>query len=237
VINEIMYHPKNDYPEFVELFNTGETTVILDGFCFSTGIDFTFQPGSNIFPGAGLVLTNDTSLFKNVYGFSAFGQFNKQLSNKGEILILENRFNQIVDSVSYSDSIPWPIAADGEGFSLEIINQKLDNSIFNNWEISKLENGTPFEPPAGQELAATLYPNPFNESVYVEIGNQSLAYELFQIEVFNLFGSKIKSVEIYSYNSKIQIPTSSWSQGVYFIQIQPKQSSVTGSQCLKAIKL
>jgi hypothetical protein len=135
VITEIMYHPEDGNPEFIEIFNAGENTVVLDGFAFSKGIDFTFNPGSTIYPGVGLVLTNDTSLFKNVYGFSAFGQYNKQLSNSGETVILINRYAQTVDSISYSDSIPWPPEADGDGYSIELADLKLDNS---DWQ--QLEN-------------------------------------------------------------------------------------------------
>ena len=237
VINEIMYHPQNNYPEYVELVNTGETTIVLDGFVFSGGIGYTFQPGSNIFPGTGLVLTNDTALFRNSYGFSAYGQFNKQLSNDAEILILKNRYNQIVDSVFYSDTIPWPLAADGDGYSLELINPLSDNSVYSNWKESDKLNGTPFEPQTGQELRVTLYPNPFDQAVYIEIGNQELAYEPFIVEVFNLFGSKVKSLEISSYNSKIKIPAGDLSQGVYIIQIQSKQNPDFEVQSLKAIKL
>ncbi len=237
VINEIMYHPQSDFPEFVELVNTGENPIVLDGFIFSSGIAYTFQPGSNIFPGTGLVLTNDTVLFRKKYGFGAFGQFSKQLGNDGETLILKNRYNQTVDSVFYSDTIPWPLAADGDGYSLELINPLTDNSVYNNWKESDMMNGTPFEPQTGQELHATLYPNPFNQVVYVEIGNQELNNEPLIVEVFNLFGSKVKSLEISSYNSRIQIPADDLSQGVYIIQIHSKQNPDFEIQSLKAIKL
>lgn len=237
VISEIMYHPDNGYPEFVEIFNTGESIVVLDGFAFSKGIDFTFNPGSTIYPGDGLVLTNDTSLFKNVYGFSAFGQYNKQLSNSGEIVILINRYAQTVDSVSYSDSIPWPPEADGVGYSIELADLKLDNSFGGNWKISDIKNGTPFNTETNQEIDATLYPNPFNNYFYIEIGNRELAFEPFQIEIFNVFGSRVKFIEDVSYNSKIQIPSGNLTQGIYFIQIKPKQKTAFGKQIMKAIKL
>lgn len=73
--------------------------------------------------------------------------------------------------------------------------------------------------------------------VYIEIGDQELAYETFIVEVFNLFGGKVKSFEIASDNLKIQIPTNDLCQGVYLIQIQPKLNTEHGRQCLKAIKL
>lgn len=237
LISEIMYHPQNGYPEFVEIFNTGENTVVLDGFVFTKGIDFTFQTGSSIYPETGLVLTNDTSLFRKVYGFSAFGEFNKQLSNSGETLILKNRYAQTVDSVTYSDTIPWQVGADGDGYSLELANLKLDNSIHTNWKISDIKNGKPFNTESGQNIDAVLFPNPFTGYIHIEIGNLELAFEPFRVDIFNLFGSKVKSVETVSYSSKIQIPANNLTQGIYLIQIEPTQKTAFGKQIIKGIKL
>jgi hypothetical protein len=236
VINEIMYHPENGFPEFVELINTGELNLNLNGFLFTKGIDFTFQTAA-ILPGAGLVLTNDTTLFKNVYGYNAFGQYRKQLDNSGETLILMNAFSQLVDSVSYSDTIPWPVAAGGEGFSLEVINPNIDNSVFNNWKISDKKAGTPIEPLIFQEPEARFYPNPFTDFVNIQIGDQEFVNELLVVDVFNLFGSRVKSVEISIQNQKIHIPAHDLSQGVYVFQIKPKQVSNFQIQSFKAIKL
>jgi hypothetical protein len=237
VITEIMYHPEDGNPEFIEIFNAGENTVVLDGFAFSKGIVFTFNPGSTIYPGVGLVLTNDTSLFKNVYGFSAFGQYNKQLSNSGETVILINRYAQTVDSISYSDSIPWPPEADGDGYSIELADLKLDNSDGNNWKISDIKNGTPFNTETNKKIDAIFYPNPFNDYLYIEIGNRELAFGQFQIEIFNVFGSKIKTIETVSYSSMIKIPAGNINRGIYFIQIEPLQKTEFGKQILKGIKL
>ena len=237
VIGEIMYHPENNNPEFIELINTGENTVILDGFIFSEGIDFTFKQGISLFPGAGLVLTNDTALFRNEYGFSAFGQYNKQLSNDGETLILKNRFDQIVDSISYSDTIPWPGEADGDGYSLELIDRALDNSVYSNWKISDVKGGTPVKFYSDKNFVAKLYPNPFSNVFYIEIGDRDMAFETFIVEVYNMFGSKVKSLEIAGNNMKIPVPANDLSQGVYIIQIQAKQNSNFDRQSFKAIKL
>ena len=237
VINEIMYHPENGFPEFVELYNTSETIVNLDGFAFTKGIDFTFRLGNNITAGAGLVLTNDTALFKTTYGFKAFGQFSKRLNNKCETLILENRFKQIVDSVSFSDTIPWPVAADGEGFSLEVIDPKNNNSVFANWKISENKKGTPFEPQTPKEFDVILYPNPFNDVIYTELGNQDLVYEKFIVDIFNLMGSKVKTLETLSDNLRIQIPTQDLRQGVYVIQIRTKQKTTFVGRTFRALKI
>jgi hypothetical protein len=237
VINEIMYHPENDFPEFIELLNTGENSINLDGFVFTSGINYKFLQGSIINPGEGLVLTNDTSLFRNKYGFKAFGQYYKRLDKKGEDLIFENCFNQLVDSVSYSDTVPWPVAVDGDGFSIEVINHGNDNSVSENWKLSGTKNGTPFESKHKQKLDAILYPNPFNDMIYIELGNQEFEYETFVVEIFNLFGGKVKTIETVIVNLKVQIPTNDLSQGMYLIKIKQKHKSAFAEQKFKALKL
>jgi hypothetical protein len=57
--------------------------------------------------------------------------------------------------------------------------------------------------------------------LYIEIGNRELAFGQFQIEIFNVFGSKVKSIETLSYSSMIKIPAGNINRGIYFIQIEP----------------
>ena len=235
VISEIMYHPVEGFPEFLELLNTGENVIVLDGYVFEKGIDFAFPSGSSVLPGTGLILTSDTAAFKNVYGFSAFGQFNKRLSSSGELLVLKNKFNQIVDSVRYSDTIPWPLQT--MGFSIELINCKLDNSLYQNWKVSDKKNGTPFETEIETESEIVLYPNPFTDMLHIRFANKELAFETFEIEIFDLLGNSIKQLVMTSYNSKIQFPVSDLSRGIYMIHIHPKQKTEENSYCIKAVKL
>ena len=237
VINEIMYHPENNYPEFIELLNSSEENIMLDGFVFTKGIEYTFQPGSNLLSGTGIVLTNDTSLFRIVYGFKAYGQYSKRLNNGGEKLILENAYKQIIDSLSYSDTIPWPVLADGEGYSLELINPKADNSVSSNWKVSEIKDGTPFEPQIKPLSQTALYPNPFTDMVSIEIGNPDLIYKTFVVDVYNLFGIKVKSIEKTTDNLKIEIRTHDLSQGVYIFQIRTRDKSDFVTQKFKALKI
>lgn len=237
VINEIMYNPVTDFPEFVEIYNTGENPLVLDGFVFSKGIGFTFQTGSSVLPAEGIVLTNDTALFRKTYGFSAFGQFNKQLSNNGETLVLKNRYNQTVDSVTFSDTIPWPTEPDGEGFSLELKGQELDNAVYTSWKSSEVKNGTPFEPKEIVGFEAGLYPNPFTGKVFIKLANDDFAFEKFQVEVCNQFGSLVYASEIYSYNSKLELNLAKLIPGLYIIRIFPLSNSSYKIGSLKAVKL
>lgn len=236
VINEIMYHPKENNPEFIELLNTGEESISLDGIRFSDGIDFKFA-NAYLAPHKGLVLTNDSALFRTVYGFGAFGQYEKRLDNSGESLIVKNRFNQLVDSVTYSDTIPWPILADGQGYSLELILPDSDNSQAVNWKASDVINGTPFEPEMQTEKERNLFPNPFLDVVTIQMDNTESPYGNYRIEIFNQFGSKIRDLEVQSFNSNLELNLSQLKSGLYIFQITNMDDASVKSFTLKAVKI
>lgn len=237
VISEIMYHPAEGFPEFIEIMNAGKITVVLDGFKFSDGLSFDFKTGKRLFPGEGIVLTNDTLLFSNKYGFGAFGQYNKQLDNAGEQLVFQNRLSQSVDSVAYSDSLPWPVNADGSGFSIEIINSGSDNSVASNWKASTKINGTPFQMQTATDQEPLFYPNPFSDKVFVDFLNPDLAYKSFQTEIYNLTGSMVKSVESYGNGTVIEIPMDDVTKGIYVFKISLTNNSEFRLAPIKAVKV
>jgi hypothetical protein len=51
-------------------------------------------------------------------------------SGGGELIRLYNGNGVLIDQVLYDDSGPWPEEADGNGPTLELINQNFDNSSF-----------------------------------------------------------------------------------------------------------
>ncbi|MCG6188904.1 CotH kinase family protein [Maribellus maritimus] len=237
VINEIMYHPEDDYPEFIEIMNFGEDPVNLKGFRFSGGINYLFGTNENINPDAGLVLTNDNVLFSRVYKFSAFGQFQKNLSNSGETIYLTNGFEQLIDSVAYSDTIPWPEEADGDGYSLELKDPELDNALWSSWRVSEKIYGSPYHQKSLKDTDAFIYPNPFLSDIYVELGDENLAQESFKLEVYNQLGVRIKVVKVESFNAQIHVSLASLPSGLYFFRLIPDKKSIFKSQMLKAVKL
>jgi hypothetical protein len=237
VINEIMYHPEDDYPEFIEIMNFGSSPVHLNGFKLSGGISFLFQTESSIQPGAGVVLSNDKALFRKTYDFDAFGQYQKKLSNSGETILLTNEFNQLIDSVSYSDTLPWPTLADGEGYSLELIEGSLDNSLASSWRRSKKIFGSPYNSNTLTEIDAMVYPNPFKNEVTISLKNSSLSQGTFRIDMFNQLGSKIKTVTADSYNSKIRISLNYLPSGIYFIHLSSDGQMNFKSRVFKVVKL
>ena len=51
-----------------------------------------------------------------------------KLSNSGERVSLRDAQGHVVDQLEYGVGFPWPIADNGEGASLELLNMAADNA-------------------------------------------------------------------------------------------------------------
>ncbi|MEM7231808.1 MAG: lamin tail domain-containing protein, partial [Planctomycetota bacterium] len=136
-INEVHYDPVDSerLEEFVELTNPSEAAVDLSGWFFSRGIRFTFPAGSSIPAGGFLVVALDPDAIAARYGAEVptVGPFEGRLSNRQETLVLRSADFEIVDTVDYRRSFPWPIVGGSEGYSIELIHPNLDNGVGSNW--------------------------------------------------------------------------------------------------------
>ncbi len=138
VINEIHYHPdSNKEPvEFVELYNASAMSVDLNGWRLDGAVKYTFRNVPVMHPGAYIVVSENPEAFQIKFGLPAYGPFEGKLSNEGERLVLRNPTGLIIDEVNYDSEFPWPIAAGGEGASMELIHPSLDNDLAGSWRSS-----------------------------------------------------------------------------------------------------
>lgn len=222
VINEIMYKPYEymDCGDWIELFNNGNRDIDMTNWSFR---DENFQHVYNILEGvilkAGefLIIAQDPMKFRSYYGVAknVIGGFEFGLGGDDEIRIY-NENNQIVDEVKYKNNLPWDEFANGTGYSLELIHPDLDNSLPNNWRASNNYSGSPLAHNTVLNISANkneidinVFPNPFNEYVYIE-NNTSEIY----LEIYNILGEKLFNLDnIYSnYN----LDLSSYNSGVYY---------------------
>ena len=72
-----------------------------------------------------------------------FGPWQGQLANGDERLTLEDKNGVKVCSVRYEDGGRWPMAADGTGHSIVLVNENREVDDWHNWRRSSLTGGSP----------------------------------------------------------------------------------------------
>jgi hypothetical protein len=128
IISELMYHPvleddPTEHHEFVELENRTDREIDLARWRLSGGIRFMFRAGM-VLPPRGLLVVakNRARLLADVpsYGLrpdGVTGDYDGELDNDGERIVLFDAAGDAVDEVAYGDKFPWPVAADALGAS------------------------------------------------------------------------------------------------------------------------
>ena len=163
VISEIYYNPpgSGDPTEFIELLNVGSTALDLSGSSFTDGVDFIFPEGTTLAPDEHIIVVADQVAFTaaNGAGLNIAGEFanGTGLSNGGEDITLQSNTGAIIQSFAYSDDAPWPTEADGDGFSLVLIqpNALPDHSLPESWRLSARTGGSPSVTDSSPAFAGT----------------------------------------------------------------------------------
>lgn len=147
---EVMYHPEGDAAfeneddfEFIEFKNTDASALRLDG-CKLDGVEFAFATGTSVPAGSFVVLVANPAAFAARYPAVVIGgAYFKNLSNSGEKLRLLNADSTTIASVQYNNDVPWPVGADGIGYSLVNRNLAGDPDEAANWRASTNIHGSP----------------------------------------------------------------------------------------------
>lgn len=227
VISKINYHPgvakdleSSDY-EFIEITNTGTQTVNLSGiYMRELGIGYQFPANSTLGAGKRLLLAGNSSKFTGHYGIAPFGEYTRELSNNSEKIVLADAFGNVIDSVRYSDSIPWPEQADGTGFFLQLADLKSDNSLAENWvAAADIMTGI-----SSKTLANSLlvYPNPTHSKIKIE--SQATTVEAFWVT--DLSG-RILISDSGNFGNSFTINLNEFSTGFYFLKLITSEKTTT----------
>ncbi|RZK12628.1 MAG: T9SS type A sorting domain-containing protein [Flavobacterium sp.] len=224
VISKINYNPGtfpgfsvgNDL-EFIEIKNIGAVAVNLSGIYFKElGISYQFPPTAQVMGNQSVYLASNMATFQQKYGFAAFGQFTRNLSNSSQKLVLADAYGNTIDYVEYKDAFPWP-NADGNGMFLQLNNVGLDNNVGFNWTaVSSSQLSTP----SFSETGLTVYPNPVSNMLTIKSEE-----EIEGLMIYNVYGSLL-------YQSKLKATLlnadfSNYASGVYFVTISNSKGSVT----------
>jgi hypothetical protein len=226
VINKINYNPviSDGFPvnndlEFIEIKNTGTTTVNLTGFYLrELGVSYQFPANSSVLANESIFLASNPTTFKAKYGITAFGQFTRNLSNSSQKLVLADGYGNTIDSVEYFDVAPWPADADGQGSYLQLIDTTLDNSLASSWISSS--SVTLATPSYVETSTISVYPNPV-----ADILNIRVQKTIKGVKIFDVSGHLI--TEIKPKSDIISVDFSSYSKGLYFITIYDENTFTT----------
>tara|TARA_R110000868_G_scaffold304437_7_gene565052 strand:+ start:25146 stop:29834 length:4689 start_codon:yes stop_codon:yes gene_type:complete len=241
VINEINYNSSDsfDSEDWVEFFNASKRALDISGWTFIDGSrkqTFVFNSGTVLSANSFIVVARNVDKFKALYPNVSVetDTMNTGLSGNGESLYLYRNDGYLVDSLIFTDSNPWPGAADGNGSTLELMNPWLDNSRPENWRAS-LTTGTPSETntvfivsnennylddPTEFKLEQN-YPNPFNPSTVINY--QIPKAGRVSLQVFDLLGRRVATLvdgrkEAGFY--QIKFDAQNLASGVYLYRLQ-----------------
>ena len=217
VITKINYNPatSSGFPvsndqEFIQIQNTGSASVNLSGIYFSQlGVSYQFPYNSSILGNSSMYLASNASVFQSQNGFAPFGQYTRNLSNKSQKIVLADAFGNVIDTVEYFDSSPWPTAPDGNGSYLQLISTTLDNNVASSWIAS---NSNLVSEGFVLDSSTTIFPNP--SSHFLTIKSNVI---LNNIDWYNIDGKLIKSIQVNS--NEVETDVSDISNGMYFIKI------------------
>ena len=157
VISELHYHPRdNAQMEFLELQNVSGQAINLSGARFQTGIRYTFSSTvDTILPASGrfLLARSQFDMQKaHGLGLDIGGVYQGTLSNKGEELSLIDMNGNTLARLQYSDGVPWPDAADGDGPSLVFHGPSSLQNDPSTWRVGQ-SGGSPGAGEGGHYLA------------------------------------------------------------------------------------
>ncbi len=248
-ISEIHYHPLDEgaisgkHYEFLEFYNSGSHSLNLSLLTFTNGIEYTFPIGTSLESGGYLVLASDTALFEERYSLSAIDEFNLQLDNSGERLVLETTHGDTLINLRYNDEAPWPETPDGDGPSLTWTGSTGNDDVNDpaNWAASSMIHGSPGTADAvglNQEWSSLPrnvslsqnYPNPFNPLTSIRYGLSAetevslVVYDLQGRQVTTLFsGLKSPGWHSQSWNGR-NSAGETVSTGLYFLRLETTSS-------------
>lgn len=230
VISKIHYHPMDwwnidgDLFEFIEITNNGDEEVDLTGVYFrELGVTYQFPDNAHIAGRQAIVLCSDSLMFTEYYNTTPFGQYTRKLDNKSENLVLADAWGNIIDQVHYSDSLPWPMEADGEGPYLELKDLDSDNSLAENWgigdDLTKIDKFI-----ENQNIA--LYPNPTSGKIHIALSENAI-----HCQIIGLMGNVLQ--ETSPSNSNFDLDLSSLLSGMYLVKMQFADGRITFKKVVK----
>jgi hypothetical protein len=237
-VTELHYHPDelvisgDTIPgkdlEFIEFKNTSKEAINLSGLVLDSAVYYEFPGNTLLAPGQFYVVASKPSGFFTRYGLVASGNFQNNLANEGEEVLLADSSGNPVIHFIYDDHAPWPPEADGEGYSLvsKVHDPAGNPAGYEYWRASTYIGGSPFkndpfpvyaggEEPGDEKIL--LYPNPTSGLLNIRFPRE-WAYEESSFQLYGISGNLVYST-LLSGNTSIHLDHLNLEAGVYMVRI------------------
>lgn len=253
-VTEIHYHPEDQIDgadtldgkdlEFIEFKNIGETALNLSGIKIDSAVTYTFPENTILPPGQFYVVASKPSLFYEVHGRQASGNYKGNLSNSGEEILVTDANNNILINFTYNDTTPWPEEADGNGPSLASVDFNPTNNPvdYGYWRLSVYNDGTPFRDDklitALEDLEVdrfesiiNIFPNPASDNIIISVPGIS-EDAILSIKILNLHGQIMLESRIIN-NDRVDLSQLASKSGLFVLTIQSNHFFGTSKVLLK----
>lgn len=155
VFNELLFNPFRDDPDYIELYNCSEKVIDVSRLYLSSIDPLTGNRSETkqiksenrcFIPGSFYVATTDPDKVISRYFSSdqesifSTAALPSMPDDRGHLVLL-NRELDLVDEVSYSNNMHFPLLADQEGISLEKIRPELSSDEKSNWHSASETSG------------------------------------------------------------------------------------------------
>jgi hypothetical protein len=140
VINEVLFNPKDDGVDFVEIYNRSQKVLDYKDMTLSSESGTYNITNDNYlsFPGDYTLLSTHADKVKSQYytpnpnGFITMTSFPSLLNEEGSVALMTHS-DTIIDAMSYTSSMHFPLLTSMEGVSLERIDFNRPASDLTNW--------------------------------------------------------------------------------------------------------
>jgi len=238
IFSEINYNsaPNLNMGDWVELRNISNTSIDISNWVFQNKNSanlFIIPSGTVLAPHKNWVLVQDTALFHDwhptVNNISKPFFFN--LEGKEEWIRMYDTNGKLKLSVIYDNTAPYPASANGQKYSLEVLDSVGLMNEAVNW-FTGCEAGSPgayYSTPCAYVLAndnwikdfdASIYPNPVQKEAILSLNvadAQIISIRLLDVNSRELLN--IQKKEVFAGKNEIPFSLENFANGIYFIEI------------------
>jgi hypothetical protein len=246
VVTELNYHPLelvfrgDTLPgqdlEFIEFKNTGHDAINLSGLVLDSAVYYEFPGNTLLGPGQFYVVASKPSAFFTRYGLVASGNYQRNLANEGEEVLLRDTAGARVIDFVYDDHPPWPAEADGEGYSLvsAVHDPVGDPADYTYWKASSYIGGSPFrndpylspaDPAEQMDEGILLFPNPTSGILNIRLPEGWACGEV-SFRLYGIGGNLIYQTALHE-SMSIWLDQLNITPGVYVVRISGSDMMLT----------